>query len=94
MCSTCQVLLVISSLFNTVIMKKTMVLFKRKVGVGDLKFLIFICIFAYLFLTFDFFASAQECPATDYDCQIKGIQREIDALAPAHEKNTRSDILL
>ncbi|HJX59319.1 hypothetical protein A2V61_01810 [Candidatus Woesebacteria bacterium RBG_19FT_COMBO_47_8] len=30
---------------------------------------------------------ATNCPATDYDCQITEIQREIDALAPAHEKN-------
>lgn len=31
--------------------------------------------------------SAQECPSSDYDCQISQIQREIDALAPAQEKN-------
>lgn len=30
---------------------------------------------------------ATDCPATDYDCQIKDLQREIDALTPAHEKN-------
>lgn len=30
---------------------------------------------------------AQTCPATDYDCQIGQIQREMDALAPAHENN-------
>lgn len=29
------------------------------------------------------------CPASDYDCQIKEIQREIDALAPAHENNKK-----
>jgi peptidoglycan hydrolase CwlO-like protein len=34
---------------------------------------------------------AQECPATDYDCQISKLQREIDALAPAQEKN-RQDL--
>lgn len=28
-----------------------------------------------------------ECPSTDYDCQIAEIQREIDALTPAHETN-------
>lgn len=32
---------------------------------------------------------AQECPATDYDCQIAEIQREIDALTPAHETNKK-----
>src|SRR3990167_900016 len=32
-------------------------------------------------------AKATHCPSTDYDCQISEIQREIDALSPAHEKN-------
>jgi peptidoglycan hydrolase-like amidase len=31
--------------------------------------------------------SAQECPATDYDCQIAQIQRDINAISPAQEKN-------
>jgi peptidoglycan hydrolase-like amidase/peptidoglycan hydrolase CwlO-like protein len=30
---------------------------------------------------------AQECPASDYDCQISQIQKEINALTPAQEKN-------
>ena len=30
---------------------------------------------------------AQECPSSDYDCQIAQIQREYDALAKAHGKN-------
>lgn len=30
---------------------------------------------------------ASNCPATDYDCQIAAIQKEIDALSPAHENN-------
>lgn len=30
---------------------------------------------------------AQQCPTTDYDCQISQIQKEIDALKPAQEKN-------
>jgi len=30
---------------------------------------------------------ASNCPSTDYDCQIAEIQREIDALSPAHENN-------
>ena len=33
------------------------------------------------------FASAQECAPTAYDCLIAQIQREIDALSPAQEKN-------
>lgn len=32
---------------------------------------------------------AQECPSTDYDCQIKQIQNEIDSLSPAQEKNKK-----
>lgn len=34
---------------------------------------------------------AQECPASDYDCQISAIQREIDSLSPAQQKN-KSDL--
>ena len=30
---------------------------------------------------------AQECPTTDYDCQIAQIQRDINAISPAQEKN-------
>jgi len=43
-----------------------------------------------LFLGRSVLVHAQQCPATDYDCQIKEIQREIDALAPAHEKNKKN----
>ncbi len=32
---------------------------------------------------------ASNCPETDYDCQIAEIQREIDALSPAHEYNKK-----
>ncbi|MEK7112027.1 MAG: SpoIID/LytB domain-containing protein [Patescibacteria group bacterium] len=31
--------------------------------------------------------NATHCPSTDYDCQISEIQKEIDALTPAQEKN-------
>ena len=31
--------------------------------------------------------AASHCPSTGYDCQISEIQKEIDALTPAHEKN-------
>src|ERR1700682_4421999 len=34
-------------------------------------------------------ALAQQCPASDYDCQIAQIQREIDALTPANETNKK-----
>ena len=47
-----------------------------------------------LFFAFPFFAVFSlissvfaSCPSTDYDCQIAEIQREIDALKPAHENN-------
>lgn len=33
------------------------------------------------------FVNAQECPPSDYDCQISQIQKEIDALSPAQQKN-------
>jgi len=35
-------------------------------------------------------ASASNCPATDYDCQIAEITREIEALSPAHENNKKN----
>ena len=52
-----------------------------------------ILFFSFFFLfTFYVFSSvgsvrAIDCPETDYDCQITEIQREIDALTPAHEQN-------
>ena len=33
------------------------------------------------------FVFASHCPSSDYDCQIAEVQREIDALSPAQEKN-------
>jgi peptidoglycan hydrolase CwlO-like protein len=41
---------------------------------------------AFYFLPFAI-VRAQECPASDYDCQISQIQKEINALTPAQEKN-------
>ncbi len=32
---------------------------------------------------------ASHCSSTDYDCQISEIQKEIDALTPAHEQNKK-----
>jgi len=49
-----------------------------------------ILIFVFLGLAFFVLGKgvfAQTCPNTDYDCQINQIQKEIDALTPAHEKN-------
>jgi peptidoglycan hydrolase CwlO-like protein len=52
-------------------------------------------VFCILFLSFFIFLNqgnrvrAFECPATDYDCQINQIQKEIDALSPAHERNKK-----
>lgn len=33
--------------------------------------------------------NSSHCASTDYDCQIAEIQREIDALSPAHENNKK-----
>jgi len=44
----------------------------------------------FLFAVFYFqvgFPAIAECPATDYDCQIQELQKEIDARKEAHEKN-------
>jgi peptidoglycan hydrolase CwlO-like protein len=51
-----------------------------------LGFSIFLLVFALLL----FYSSTlilAECPSGDYDCQIAEIQKEIDALRPAHEYN-------
>lgn len=63
-----------------------------KVKITNQKLKIGIVVFFVLSFTFLFFHSlvlvrAQECGATAYDCQIAQIQREIDALSPAQEKN-------
>lgn len=52
----------------------------------------FIIFFTLILLTIGFWkfvvsVKAQDCPATDYDCQIAQIQKEINALTPAQEKN-------
>lgn len=49
-------------------------------------FLIVILHLAFLFLN-SRPASAGHCPDKDYDCQIQEIQRDVDAIKPAHEKN-------
>ncbi len=51
-----------------------------------LKFISFFFSITFIFLTLIFIANAQDCGA-DLDCQIGQIQKEIDALTPAHEKN-------
>lgn len=53
--------------------------------------LLFLGIFLYI-INSKFFileANASHCPGTDYDCQITEIQKEIDALRPAQEKNEK-----
>lgn len=49
------------------------------------KILLFVSILVFAFSQST--TRASDCPSTDYDCQIGEIQREIDALAPAHENN-------
>lgn len=49
--------------------------------------LLLIPLFIIHYSLFTRLASASHCPSTDYDCQISEIQREYDALSPAHEKN-------
>jgi len=55
------------------------------------KLLLVILLFPVLFLIQDtryrIRVSAQECPTTDYQCQIDAIQRSIDAISPAQQKN-------
>ncbi len=45
----------------------------------------FLLIFAFLFSSV--LVVRAECPESDYDCQIGEIQKIIDALKPAHERN-------
>ncbi|MCX6705131.1 MAG: hypothetical protein NT162_02225 [Candidatus Woesebacteria bacterium] len=69
-----------------------------KLIINNLKFKIAntnfkLTIFVVVIITFTFYilhfnsVNAQECPATDYDCQIAQIQRDINAISPAQEKN-------
>jgi SpoIID/LytB domain protein len=47
-----------------------------------------VCLFTFtLFLAHSSTFILAECPSGDYDCQIAEIQKEIDALKPAHEYN-------
>lgn len=52
-----------------------------------LKTKIFLFLSSILLLYSSTFVFAEECSGTDYDCQINAIQREINALTPAQEKN-------
>lgn len=53
------------------------------------RFVLIVSIFAGLFFAHYTLSSvyASNCAASDYDCQIAEIQRELDALKPAHETN-------
>ena len=50
------------------------------------KFVLILFAFTFYLLPFTSL-HASHCPSTDYDCQISEIQREIDAISGAHEKN-------
>jgi peptidoglycan hydrolase CwlO-like protein len=56
-----------------------------------MKKILLVLVFAFAFnfhlLPFTPLIKAQECPATDYQCQIDAIQKEINAISPAQEKN-------
>jgi len=51
------------------------------------KFSVLSLVFLFLVLGFRFYAKAEGCPATDYDCQIASLQKEYDSRKDAHEKN-------
>lgn len=54
-----------------------------------MKQILFVLTFTLL-LFYSFTLSwATQCPTSDFDCQIAEIQREIDALTPAHENNKK-----
>jgi len=55
----------------------------KKIIKASLLFLVLISLSTLVFGR----TSAQSCPDTDYDCRINQIQKEIDALTPAHENN-------
>ena len=59
----------------------------RNVVFSKFRYKFLILIFIVLFNVFVSEVLAIDCPSTDYDCQIREIQREIDALSPAHERN-------
>ncbi|MBN1168967.1 hypothetical protein JXA63_03700 [Candidatus Woesebacteria bacterium] len=65
---------------------KLLTIRKSKVA-GLIPFVVLITFTFLLFYLFTLSASASSCPDTDYDCRIAEIQREIDALKPAHEYN-------
>ena len=59
-----------------------------KFQISNFKFQIFLLLVVALFTShYSLVTVFAECPSTDYDCQIAEIQREIDALTPAHETN-------
>lgn len=51
------------------------------------KLLLSLSLFVFLFFASPVLAS--HCPASDYDCQITEIQKEIEALSPAQENNKK-----
>jgi len=53
------------------------------------KFLLIVILFISVYYLLSTTIFAANCPASDYDCQLAEIQREIDALKPAHETNKK-----
>ena len=51
--------------------------------------ILIVLVVVFLFLCPFPLVQASNCPTTDYDCQLAEIQREIDALTPAHEHNKK-----
>lgn len=66
-----------------------MIIMKR--FISHYPFTLFSLLFTFVIwnLLFGIFALASHCASSDYDCQIQEIQREIDALAGAHENNKK-----
>lgn len=69
-------------------------MFFKRFTINKLPTSIFVFFVAFTFLTLyclllNNVAQATHCPSTDYDCQISEIQKEIDALSPAHEYNKK-----
>ena len=62
-------------------------LVKFRINNSKFKTILFLLLVFGIYLLRFTYAKAQECPTTDYQCQIDALQREINALSPAQEKN-------
>lgn len=61
----------------------------NKIKVILTKFIISLIVFVSFAFYLETSVFASHCSSSDYDCQISEIQREIDALSPAHENNKK-----